>query len=513
MTIHRARRAIALATAAVIVAVGSAGASAGTSEPDPSGEASGPQDLVVGRPGTILGFDGDLCLTAATNATLPMVYGTLLDWAPDGQDIVPGLAESIEYDAAGPTYTLTLRPGLLFSDGSELTSADVAFSAEQWKAGAINGGFFADVESVDTPDDLTVVLNLSNPNTYIEALLSWCVTPVYPEDFGGATPEEFFAAPIGAGPFMLSEWNNPGPSEEIVLTKNPNYWQAGQPVLDSITFRSNSDPNQRLIAYQAGDLDMLELIELELTPELPTDEVVLADNMPIQLLLLNTRVPGLDDLKVRQAIAAAIDRETITQLYEGEAVPAPGILPANVPFGADPTTPFHFDLAEAETLMAESEHPDGLQLELLTDPSDAALAQVLGTQLAEIGIDVTITTVDNGTLFARGGEGDFDMQLNGNVATSPSALDPIIATQVIEWYYTAMPADLAADDIAAALASDDDEERAALVQSIQDALVEQAGQIGIVTLPSVYAVKPYVHGVAPFPYLRWYPQTVYLTDH
>lgn len=485
----------------------------GTAPGATDGEASGPQDLVVGRADSILGFNADFCLTRSTNATLPMVYGTLLDWTADGQDVQPGLAESFEYDAAASTYTLTLRDGLLFSDGSDLTSADVAFSVEQWKAGTINGGLFADIASVDTPDDRTVVLNLSTPNTYIEALLSWCVSAVYPEDFGGVAADDYFQAPVGAGPFTLQAWNNPGPSEEIVLAKNPNYWQEGLPILDTLTFRANTDPNQRLLAYESGDLDMIETLEFESVPTVPADELLVAPNMPIVLLLLNTRVPGLDDINVRQAIAAAIDRETLTQLYEGYAEPATGVLPANVPFSADPTTPFHFDLDEARQLMADSEHPDGLQFELLADQGEAALAQVVATQLAEIGVDLAITIVDNGTLFDRGGEGDFDMQLNGNVATSPSALDPIIATQVIEWYYTAMPADLAAADLAAALASDDDAERAQLVGSIQDALVEQAGQIGMVTLASLYAVKPYVKGVEPFPYLRWYPQTVSLTEH
>ena len=100
--------------------------------------------------------------------------------------------------------------------------------------------------------------------------------------------------------------------------------------------------------------------------------------------------------------------------------------------------------------------------------------------------------------------------MNGNVATSPTALDPLIATKVINWYYTGMDQSVAADEIAKALASNDDTERTNLMGQVQDKLVEQATQIGLVTTAPVYAVKPKVHGFAPFTYLRWYPEQVWI---
>jgi ABC-type transport system substrate-binding protein len=382
----------------------------------------------------------------------------------------------------------------------------VVFSVEQWKAGPVNGGFFANVASASATGERTVEVKLSKADTYIEPLLSWCVSAVYPKDWGGVTQEQFAQHPIGAGPYMLAEWKNPGPSEEIVLQRNPHYWDAGKPKLDEITFRSNADPNQRVLAYKGGDVDLLEQLEFEVANQIPSDELVYGPNMRIELLLVNTKKAPLDDPAVRQAIAAAIDRDALTQLYDGHAVVADGILPNNVPFGGKPTTGFTFDLDRAKSLMSGSSIPDGAPLELLADAGRAPEAQVIADQLSRIGLDITVTIVDNGTLFARAADGDYDLEINGNVATSPSAMDPIVATQVIDWYFTGMPATTAADDIAAALASDDDGERSALVTKIQDALVEEAGMIGLVTLDSVYAVKPSIHGFAPFPFLRWYPQ-------
>ena len=289
---------------------------------------TGPQNLVVGRANAILGFNADFCIGIPTLQTLPMVYGTLLDWTPDGQHLTPGLAESVTLDPAEPSYTIKLRKGLQFSDGSALTSADVVFSVSQWKAGELNGGFFTDIASVTAADDLTVVLHLSTANTYIEDLLSWCVTAIYPENFGGETAEQFFEAPIGAGPFTLESWKNPGPSEEITLAKNPKFWRADAVLLDSVTFVSNTDPNQRLLAYQAGQLDVLEQVEFENVSSLPSDEILKSPNHPIQLLLVNTAKPGLDDIKVRQAISLSIDRDKLTLLFDGPRHLPPGPAPA-----------------------------------------------------------------------------------------------------------------------------------------------------------------------------------------
>lgn len=500
------RQLVALLAGAALLVGACGGGSGGGSSSDGPVEKGG--DLVVGRFGSIVGWLGDDCYSAATNQTLPMVYGTLLDWTDDAQGTKPGLAESVVYDDSALTYTVTLREGLKFSDGSDLTSADVLFSVDQWKAGVVNGGFFANVTSATAPDDLTVVMQLAAPDTFFEPLLSWCVTSVYPEDFGGKTMDEFKLAPVGAGPYMLAAWNNPGASEEIVLERNPYYWEEGKPLLDSITLRSNSDPNQRLLAYEAGDLDMIELLENEIKGQVPDDEIVSGANMAILYVLTNTRVKGLDDIKVRQAIAAAIDRESLTALFDGTAQVAEGILPNNVPFGGKPTTPFTHDVERAKALMAESSLADGGSFELLVDPSRQPVAEAIAAQLAEIGLDITVAVVDNGTLFSRAASGDYELQINGNVATSPTALDPIIATQVIDWYFTGIPAETGLDEIMAAMASGDDAEREALVTKIQDALIEQAGMIGLVTLDSLYAVKPNVANFAPFPFLRWYPQDV-----
>jgi ABC-type transport system substrate-binding protein len=478
-------------------------------------EAAGPVtggEITVGRRSSLFGWQGDLSLNAAMFQTLNMVYGNLLTLDETGTELVPGLAEAFEFDPAAPSITLTLRPGLLFSDGSELTSADVAFSVEQWKAGPVNGGIFADIASTETPDDLTIVMTLSRPNVYILNVLATAIATVYPEDFGGKTAEEFGTAPVGAGPYKLADWSNPGPDETVVLERNDNYWEEGKPYLDRITYRSFSDANQMVLAYQAGDLDAVENVPAALVDQIPEDQrSVLADG-PIALLLLNTARPGLDSADVRKAISMAIDREGLTELYGGFATPAAGVLPVNPSDYGAPTEAAAYDPDAARALIDANPDAKGLTLEMLHGPDDGEVAQAVAAMLGEVGLNVTTSAVDSGTLFDRGGQGDFDMQINFNAAWPPTALDPVIATQVIGWYYTGMDPGIASADIEAALAEPDPAARAAHITSIQDQLLQGGGQVGLLTLQQVFAAVDRVQGWTLWPTGNWNAANVSVTE-
>ena len=481
------------------------------SNTEPAGPVAG-GEITVGRRSNLFGWQGDLSLNAAMFQTLNMVYGNLVTLDETGTELAPGLAEKFEFDPATPSITLTLRPGLLFSDGSELTSADVAFSVEQWKAGPVNGGIFADIASTETPDDLTIVMTLSRPNVYILNVLATAIATVYPEDFGGKTAEEFGTAPVGAGPYKLADWSNPGPDETVVLERNDNYWEEGKPYLDRITYRSFSDANQMVLAYQAGDLDAVENVPAALVDQIPEDQRRVQPDGPIALLLLNTARPGLDSADVRKAISMAIDREGLTELYGGFATAAAGVLPVNPSDYGAPTEAAGYDTDAARALIDANPDVKGLTLEMLHGPDDGEVAQAVAAMLGEVGLNVTTAAVDSGTLFDRGGQGDFDMQINFNAAWPPTALDPVIATQVIGWYYTGMDPNLASDDIEAALAEPDPSARAGHITSIQDQLLEGGGQVGIVTLQQVFAATDRVQGWTLWPTGNWNAANVSVTE-
>ena len=502
-------------TAAAETTDGGATTDPATTDPATTDAASEPVaggEITVGRRTNLFGWLGDYSLNAAMFQTLNMVYGNLVTLDEAGTSLAPGLAESFEFDPAVPSITLTLRPGLVFSDGSDLTSADVAFSVEQWKAGAINGGVFADIAEIQTPDDLTIVLVQSRPNVYILNALATSFATVYPEDWGGVAQADFEVAPIGAGPYKLADWSNPGPDETVVLERNDNYWDTGKPYLDRITYRSFSDANQMVLAYQAGDLDAVENVPAALVDQIPEAERrVLADG-PIALLLLNTTRPGLDNADLRQAISLGIDREGLTALYGGFATAANGVLPVNpTDYGAS-TDGYTYDPDAARALLEQVPGAQDLTFEMLHGPDDGEVAQAIAAMLGDIGLTVTTSSVDSGPLFDRGGQGDYDMQVNFNAAWPPTVLDPILATQVIGWYYTAMDPEIGSTEITEALAESDPAARRALVTAIQDQLLEAGGQQGIVTIQQVFAANSRVQGWSLWPTGNWNAAAVFVTE-
>jgi len=526
----RSKRLGGLVAAALMVAVAACGGSGGDSAGTTSGsattagsETTAPAsiepiapvvggEITVGRRSSLFGWLGDYSLNAAMFQTLNMVYGNLVTLDETGTELAPGFAEAFEFDPSVPSITLSLRPGLRFSDGSELTSADVAFSVEQWKAGPINGGIFADIASVEVPDDLTVVMQLSRPNVYVLNVLATAIASVYPEDFGGKTIEEFSSTPVGAGPYTLADWSNPGPDETVVLERNENYWEEGKPYLDRITYRSFSDANQMVLAYQAGDLDAVENVPAALVDQIPDDQRRVQPDGPIALLLLNTARPGLDSADVRSAISMAIDRDGLTELYGGFATAAAGVLPVNPSDYGAPTAAAGYDPDAARALIDANPEVKSLTLEMLHGPDDGEVAQAIAAMLADVGLDVITSAVDSGTLFDRGGQGDFDMQLNFNAAWPPTALDPVIATQVIGWYYTGMDPGIASADIEAALAEPDPAARAALITSIQDQLLVGGGQVGLVTVQQVFAASSRVQGWTLWPTGNWNAAAVFVAE-
>lgn len=183
-----------------------------------------------------------------------MVLPALLAATPSGK-IVPDLAQSVVFNASDKTLTVTLRPNLKFSNGQPLTSADVAFSVKQWKAGPVNGNLVSSITSVDTPSPQVAVMHLSTPDAYLQTVLAQENLQVIPNNFAGETAQEFYDVhPIGAGPFMLKSASSNG--EGLVLVRNPYYWDASQPYINQVDWTVVPDANQELLQLQSGTANL-----------------------------------------------------------------------------------------------------------------------------------------------------------------------------------------------------------------------------------------------------------------
>jgi peptide/nickel transport system substrate-binding protein len=343
------------------------------------------------------------------------------NWEPQ-----PYLAKSWEVSPDGLTVTLNLVDNATFHDGEAVTSEDVAYSIMTTKANHPFKSMFAPVESIDTPDAQTVVINLSSPHPALLLALSPALAPVLPkhvfDDGQDIKSHPMNATPVGSGPFMLEEFK---PGEAIVLKKNPNFFLEGRPKLDEIIVRIIKDPSALLIAMENSEADMYpfmagsqEIRRLEKADHLTVTADGYAAVGPINWLAFNTASPKLSDVRVRQAIAYAVDRNFITKaLHRGVSAPQRGPIIEGSPFFDASIPAYDTDLDKAKALMAEAGFADGMELTIdyIPGPKEQqqSIAEYMKSQLKKIGIDVTVRAApDFPTWAGRVGGHDFELSMD-----------------------------------------------------------------------------------------------------
>ncbi len=343
------------------------------------------------------------------------------NWDPQ-----PYLAESWSTSEDGRQVTLNLVKDATFHDGKPVTSEDVAFSIMTTKENHPFRSMFAPVESIDTPDPHTAIINLSQPHPALLLALSPALAPVLPKHIygDGQDPKSHPANsnPVGSGPFMLEEFT---PGEAVVLKKNPNFFIEGRPMLDEIIIRIIKDPSALLIAMENGEADMYpfmagsqEIRRLEKVDHLDITTDGYAAVGPINWLAFNTASPKLSDPRVRQAIAYAVDRDFITKaLHRGVSAPQRGPIVESSPFFDETIPAYDVDIDKANALMAEAGFGDGMELTVDYIPGPAEqqknIAEYLKSQLKKIGIDVTVRAApDFPTWAGRVSGHDFDLTMD-----------------------------------------------------------------------------------------------------
>jgi len=465
----------------------------------------------VARSESFDGWDPDKAAAYASYQTLYAVLEPLVRFASDGQSLEPGLAESWTYDAEGPSWTFVLRDGLVFSDGQPVTSDDVAFSEGVWADGPNFGSLYANIEKVRAPDDRTVVFDLFDPDTTLPILMSWSSSGVMPDDFGGRTRRDYFADPIGAGAFTVEEWS---PGGRIVLARNENYYMPDRPYVDEVVIDVVTDANERATLFQSGQIDLSEYVSSQTAPQYGDDLVALPSSQVEHLSFNTTREP-LDDRDLRLAIAYAIDYEAIVGgPFAGYGTPPQGILAPNLPHWAPPSkAPFSKDLEQARTLLAGSDHPDPGTLEVIYDsglPTDHLIAQVIQSNLADIGIDVELSGLETGAFLDRAFGLDADMVLWNYGAISPDEIDPIGWILGTSWLFTGFETDTLLDQFFAYTATGSDSKKEAIVTDIQDGAIEDAQAIALAEFQVLQGVGAEVNGFASTPWGIYYWDPIWL---
>lgn len=461
--------------------------------------------LVMARAADTTGLDPHTQTAFASFRLLELIYEPLVNLDAD-LNIVPSLAESWEFSDDATTLTLHLRQGVTFHNGAEFTAEDVVATFErildEETAAAARANYLT-IASIDTPDDYTVVFNLSEPD--VPLLTALATTNAAIVDSADIESGDVATVANGTGPFILDNWT---PEETTTLSANPDWWGEG-PFVDGIEIRIIPDETSILAALRAGEIDFALLNDPLVATLLVDDPSITLDRVPsinYHVLQLRAAEPPLDQLEVRQAISCAIDRQEVLDtaaLGEGQVTG-----PLTMASFALPTSElfcYEKDLDRARELMAQAGLEEGFTLNVIAassePPTALSEAQNIQAQLAEININVEIEALELSVYVDRWLAGDFQaaVALNGG-RTDPYTMYARYWQSTGNLNNVAGYSDETLDELmAAGRAETDPQARYDIFAEFQRHLTEQAPWVWLYVGYGYTARQSYVTGFVPSP--------------
>ncbi|WP_143111805.1 ABC transporter substrate-binding protein, partial [Klebsiella pneumoniae] len=305
------------------------------------------------------------------------------------------------------------------------TAADVKYSLERTvnpKTQSPGAGFFSPIagydeeasgksttlSGIEVVDDHTVKITLKEPNATFLHVLALNFASVVPREEVEKWGADFGKHPVGSGAFELQEWKL---GQELIFRKNPNYFKAGVPRLDHIKFEMGQDPSVALLRLEKGEVDIAgdgvppaQFLSFKNNPAYK-GLMVTGDQLQTGYVTMKTTLPPFDNLKVRQAVNMAVNKDRIVRIINGRAAPANQPLPPAMPGYDKAYQGFSYDPAKAKQLLSEAGFPNGFATELYvmnTDPQPR-IAQSIQQDLAKVGIHASIKSLAQANVIAAGG--------------------------------------------------------------------------------------------------------------
>jgi oligopeptide transport system substrate-binding protein len=454
---------------AIVALAATSSTAAATATAAPTSTLDKDQTLNVNLGGEPQSLDPQRATDVTSITVLRQLYSTLLQ-VDEKQNIVPGLAKEVPttanggISADGLTYTYHLRDGLKWSDGTPLTAQAFVDGAKRlfepgsgnyyvdfYRVLAATGNNLevekqlaagktdkdiADLEQkvvdnleVTAPDATTVVYHL-NTKSPVFLLLS-TLWPLYPirQDIVTAKGDQWTQAGnlIADGPFMLKDWTH---NQSITLVKNPNYYQANDVALQTVNIAMITDDAVAYLAYQKGELDAVtlgpdQLVQVRADAKLQKEFQAYALLSTIGVYF-NEDYKPFQDAKVRQALAGAFNREQYAEtVREGAVLPAYSWIPPGMPgYDASIGQQYKDAVAKSKQLLSDAGYPDGKGLTVEILQADSSVSKLTGEWLKEqwetnLGITVTLKTLDRATYFSERNAGNFQVTSGGWGADYP----------------------------------------------------------------------------------------------
>lgn len=443
-------------------------------------------------------LDPHKAVAAGTKEVLFNIFEGLVKPDSDG-NLVEAVADSYEISEDAKVYTFTLRDGVKFHNGNEVTAEDVKYSIERC-ADTSNGdplvSAYSIIESVNILDENTVQIRLTEPDT---EFLSYMTTAIIPKDNA-----DLETNPIGTGPFR---YVSRSPQENVILAKNEDYW-GEKAHLDQVEFKIVSDADMLVTNLKGGSIDMAMRLTTtqaaELTERFHIEEGTM--NL-VQALYLNNEAEPLNNEKVRQALCYAIDPDEImAMMADGKGVRVgtsmyPGLKKY---YDESYATYYEQDYEKAKKLLKEAGYPDGFDLEITVSSADQPhidTAQVIVEELKNIGVNATIKPIEWETWLEEVyANRDFESTVVGVDASTLSA------RAMLERFTSDASGnfinfkDAEYDDLfAKAVSETNEEEQVRLYKELEGILAEKAANVYIQDLANLVAVSDKFDGYTFYP--------------
>ncbi|HJC74636.1 MAG TPA: peptide ABC transporter substrate-binding protein [Candidatus Mediterraneibacter faecavium] len=442
-------------------------------------------------------------------------------------------AESYEVNDDSTVWTFHLREDALWSDGSPVTSADFINTITRALDPASGSGYAnylfpienaeaiyngeADMTSlgVETPDDSTLVFHLAEPCVYFLDLLRLPVYTPSCSEYADSVDSGWDRDPetsLSNGPFRLAEYV---PDQYFVLEKNEYYWNADAVDLDVITYRFFDDTQSMANAYEAGEVDVATSLSSTVMEAYEgTDDLFVTDQIATRYIYMNLDVEPLNDVRVREAINLAVNREELCQIVGSDTEPTYNLVAKYMKdkntgeyFVDEAAQPFEEDVAKAQQLLAEAGYPDGegfpeLTYSYPTLEMDSDTAQVIQEQLKEnLNITINLEAQELQANYSTRYAGDFDlcrMNWTADFADPYTYLSMLLSNST---YNCSGIDDPEYDSIVAASNSESDPTKRSelLHQAEQLAVGEQFYIIPLFAMKSVNLVDPDITGIRQIP--------------
>ncbi len=357
-------------------------------------------------------LDPQITSARSSLQVLQNVLDTLVTLDPQGK-VIPSLATSWEASPDGLTWTFHLRHDVKFSNGRPMTAQDVVYTYTRMldpKTGSGQKYLLGSTQKVTAPDDYTVVFHLKNPEVALPAHLAInkAVGIIAKESVDNGTIK---TQPLGTGPFMISDFE---PGQKVVLKKNPYYWKQGLPYLDEVDIQIITDESVRQTALLSGDVDWAISVPPQSLDQLQNASNVVVDKTTAGAywyIGVNLKNQYLKDPKVREAINYAINRKDITSAMTfGTGVPTQDPIPSSSAWAFD-YAPYSYDPAKAKQLLTDAGYPNGFRMMIMPTtqyPESVRGAQVIQQELGQVGIKVTIKTLEWAQWLQEEGKGNYD---------------------------------------------------------------------------------------------------------